>query len=237
MRKLLAASLYCGQVSYRMFIPCLELIFLLLSRYWLFCYQLCFPEWFAFIGQQADLGMPGSPYAINFKSRPESSGMELMNVSIYSCGDTSLGCSCGDCPSSPVCSDYEPPSPQQKDACSISLGSVKVGIDSLSFDYLLVYWLVYVLQCRQMNDVMKHSSFGVLVCKFHFSLCISLIRCVGFTYRSNALNFHWQSYILCWFLHFSGGVCFIGQEKGGGYLHQTWNRCWTLRMRSSLLWR
>ncbi|RVW48382.1 Niemann-Pick C1 protein [Vitis vinifera] len=58
-------------------------------------------KWFAFIGQQADLGMPGSPYAIN------------------------LRCSCGDCPSSPVCSDYEPPSPQQKDACSISLGSVK----------------------------------------------------------------------------------------------------------------
>ncbi|XP_034681127.1 NPC intracellular cholesterol transporter 1 [Vitis riparia] len=97
-----------------------------------------FKEWFAFIGQQADLGMPGSPYAINFKSRPESSGMELMNVSIYSCGDTSLGCSCGDCPSSPVCSDYEPPSPQQKDACSISLGSVKVKCIEFSLAILYI---------------------------------------------------------------------------------------------------
>ena len=137
-------------------------------------YHLCFPEWFAFIGHQAELGTPGSPYAINFKSRPESSGMELMNVSVYSCGDTSLGCSCGDCPSIPVCSDYEPPSPQEKDACLIGLWSMKVGVDSiligcLSFNYLLFYWLVYNLLCQKINDVMKHSSFDVLDSKFHFS--------------------------------------------------------------------
>ncbi|KAL5858640.1 hypothetical protein ACOSQ3_006098 [Xanthoceras sorbifolium] len=86
-----------------------------------------FEEWFAFIGQKAAPGMPGSPYTINFKLNiPESSGMELMNVSVYSCGDTSLGCSCGDCPLSPVCSSSEPPSPQRKETCSIRVGSLKV---------------------------------------------------------------------------------------------------------------
>lgn len=86
-----------------------------------------FPEWFEFIGQKAPPGFPGSPYAIDFKSSvPDLSGMELMNVSAYSCGDTSLGCSCGDCPSSPQCSNSEPPSPPKKDQCSIDIGPVKV---------------------------------------------------------------------------------------------------------------
>ncbi|XWS55186.1 hypothetical protein CRYUN_Cryun10bG0153000 [Craigia yunnanensis] len=86
-----------------------------------------FREWFEFIGQKAPPGFPGSPYAIDFKSTvPDLSGMELMNVSAYLCGDSSLGCSCGDCPSSPQCSNSEPPSPPKKDHCSISIGSVKV---------------------------------------------------------------------------------------------------------------
>ncbi|XP_059647380.1 uncharacterized protein LOC132293774 isoform X2 [Cornus florida] len=98
-----------------------------------------FKEWFAFIGQQADLGVPGSPYAINFQpSIPESSGMELMNVSIYSCGDTSLGCSCGDCPSSPVCSSSEPPSPHKKDACLVKIGSFKVRCIEFSLAILYI---------------------------------------------------------------------------------------------------
>lgn len=71
--------------------------------------------------------MPGSPYAINFRSNiPSSSGMKPMNVSVYSCSDTSLGCSCGDCPSSPICSGSAPPSPHDKRSCSIRLGSLKV---------------------------------------------------------------------------------------------------------------
>ncbi|OMO79971.1 Patched [Corchorus capsularis] len=86
-----------------------------------------FKEWFDFIGQKALPGFPGSPYTIAFKSSvTNSSGMELMDVSTYSCGDTSLGCSCGDCPSSPQCSSSEPPSPPKKDDCSISIGPVKV---------------------------------------------------------------------------------------------------------------
>lgn len=86
-----------------------------------------FPEWFAFIGRQAPLHVPGSPYAIKFQSSiPESSGMKPMNVSTYSCGDISLGCSCGDCPSSPVCSNAVPPASQKGGSCSVRIGSLKV---------------------------------------------------------------------------------------------------------------
>lgn len=76
--------------------------------------------------------MPGSPYSISFKQNvPESSGMELMNVSVYSCGDSSLGCSCGDCPLSPVCSSSEPPSPKRRETCSVRIGFLKVRVDAI----------------------------------------------------------------------------------------------------------
>ncbi|XP_077219940.1 uncharacterized protein LOC143854074 isoform X2 [Tasmannia lanceolata] len=98
-----------------------------------------FKEWFAFIGRQAELGVPGSPYAINFRSKvPESYGMKPMNISVYSCGDTSLGCSCGDCPSSPACSDSAPPAPQDKGSCSIRIGSLKVKCIELSLAILYI---------------------------------------------------------------------------------------------------
>lgn len=85
-----------------------------------------YQEWFAFLGQKVPLGFPGSPYSIHFKTTvPDSSPMKPMNAPVYSCNDTSLGCSCGDCPSSPVCSGSEP-SPPTKDPCSITMGSLKV---------------------------------------------------------------------------------------------------------------
>ncbi|KAL8523692.1 hypothetical protein ACS0TY_013599 [Phlomoides rotata] len=84
-----------------------------------------FREWYAFIGRRAGLGVPGSPYAINFLPvAPESTGMKPMNVSIYSCGDTSLGCSCGDCPLSGACSSSALPSPPEKGSCSVRIGSL-----------------------------------------------------------------------------------------------------------------
>ncbi|XP_022975981.1 Niemann-Pick C1 protein-like isoform X1 [Cucurbita maxima] len=86
-----------------------------------------FKEWFAFIGKRASPSMPGSPYAIGFPSTmSESSGMKHMNVSAYSCGDTSLGCSCGDCPSAPVCSSTATPVFHRKNSCSVRVGSLKV---------------------------------------------------------------------------------------------------------------
>uniref|UniRef100_A0A1D1YJ54 Niemann-Pick C1 protein n=1 Tax=Anthurium amnicola TaxID=1678845 RepID=A0A1D1YJ54_9ARAE len=99
-----------------------------------------YKEWLAFIGRQADVGEPGSPYAINFRSNIlDASQMKPMNVSVYSCGDSSLGCSCGDCPSSPVCSDQTPPIPHHKRACSIKLGSLKVKCLDFSLAILYVF--------------------------------------------------------------------------------------------------
>lgn len=121
-----------------------------------------FKEWFAFIGQKADPGFPGSPYAISFKSIvPESSTMELMNVSTYPCGDTSLGCSCGDCPLSPACSSSEPPSPHKKDPCSVRIGSLKVTCVEIS---LVILYIILVSAFfgwglfRQTRERRRHPS-------------------------------------------------------------------------------
>ncbi|KAH7518258.1 hypothetical protein FEM48_Zijuj09G0152400 [Ziziphus jujuba var. spinosa] len=96
-------------------------------------------EWLAFIGARADPGLPGSPFPISFKrSVSESSPMELMNVSVYSCSDTSLGCSCGDCPLSPACSNPEPPSPSEKESCSIRIGSLKIRCIELAVAILYI---------------------------------------------------------------------------------------------------
>jgi Niemann-Pick C1 protein len=99
-----------------------------------------YQEWFAFLGEKVPPGFPGSPYSIQFKATvPDSSPMKPMNASVYSCNDTSLGCSCGDCPSSPVCSDPEP-SPPRKDPCSIGVGSLKVRC--VDFSLALLYILL-----------------------------------------------------------------------------------------------
>ncbi|KAL2499279.1 Patched family protein [Abeliophyllum distichum] len=85
-----------------------------------------FREWYSFIGRKAPPFVPGSPYAINLSpNAPEPSGMKTMNTSTYSCGDTSLGCSCGDCPSSPVCSNSAASSPHKEGSCSVRIGSLK----------------------------------------------------------------------------------------------------------------
>ncbi|KAJ8762195.1 hypothetical protein K2173_007350 [Erythroxylum novogranatense] len=86
-----------------------------------------FTDWFAFLGKRADPNMPGSPFAITFKSTaPRSSGIRPMNVTAYSCSDVSLGCSCGDCPSSPGCKNKAPPTEHAPGSCTVRIGPLKV---------------------------------------------------------------------------------------------------------------
>uniref|UniRef100_A0A0D6QVW6 SSD domain-containing protein n=1 Tax=Araucaria cunninghamii TaxID=56994 RepID=A0A0D6QVW6_ARACU len=97
-----------------------------------------YEEWFAFIGRQAGLYEPGSPYSIHYRTTvPASSPMKPMNISVVPCGDASLGCSCGDCPSASSCADSLPPAPPGKDSCSIHLGSFKVKC--VDFAVAIVY--------------------------------------------------------------------------------------------------
>ncbi|KAG1362724.1 putative NPC intracellular cholesterol transporter 1 [Cocos nucifera] len=82
-----------------------------------------YKEWLAFIGHQANPNEPGSPYAIAFQTNlNDLVRIKPMNVTVYSCGDSSLGCSCGDCPSSSVCFDSASPSPHEKQACATRIG-------------------------------------------------------------------------------------------------------------------
>ncbi|PPD94280.1 hypothetical protein GOBAR_DD08703 [Gossypium barbadense] len=98
-----------------------------------------FKEWFAFIGRRAPNNMPGSPYAIQFlPTVPESSGMKPMNVSTYSCRDVSLGCSCGDCPSSPVCSNTAISTSNKAATCSVQIGSLKAKCVDLALAILYI---------------------------------------------------------------------------------------------------
>ncbi|XP_074263841.1 uncharacterized protein LOC141586488 isoform X2 [Silene latifolia] len=98
-----------------------------------------FKGWFTFIGRQVGPNVPGSPYLINFTSIvPASSGMRPMNVSAYSCSDTSLGCSCGDCPSSLACSSSAPPPVTKSNICSVKMGSVKARCSDIAVAVVFV---------------------------------------------------------------------------------------------------
>ncbi|KAE8704227.1 putative serine/threonine-protein kinase cx32 [Hibiscus syriacus] len=98
-----------------------------------------FKEWFAFIGKRAPNNLPGSPYAIQFlPTVTESSGMKPMNVSTYSCGDVSLGCSCGDCTSSPLCSNTAISTSNEGAKCSVQIGSLKAKCVDLALAILYV---------------------------------------------------------------------------------------------------
>ncbi|XP_062184386.1 uncharacterized protein LOC133888239 isoform X2 [Phragmites australis] len=97
-----------------------------------------YKEWLAFIGRQANPNEPGSPYLITFRSDfSDSSGVKPLNSTIYSCGDPSLGCSCGDCPSSSVCTGSLLPQLNTETSCSVKMGSLKAKC--LDFSLVVVY--------------------------------------------------------------------------------------------------
>ncbi|KAG2574016.1 hypothetical protein PVAP13_7KG294500 [Panicum virgatum] len=97
-----------------------------------------YKEWLAFLGRQAKPNEPGSPYLIAYRSDPsDSSGVKPLNSTIYSCGDPSLGCSCGDCPSSSVCTGSLLPQLNTETSCSVKMGSLKAKC--LDFSLVVVY--------------------------------------------------------------------------------------------------
>ncbi|RLM75678.1 hypothetical protein C2845_PM15G17730 [Panicum miliaceum] len=92
-----------------------------------------YKEWLAFLGRQAKPNEPGSPYLITYRSdSSDSSGVKPLNSTIYSCGDPSLGCSCGDCPSSSVCTGSLLPQLNTETSCSVKMGSLKAKCLDLS---------------------------------------------------------------------------------------------------------
>ncbi|KAK8965582.1 hypothetical protein KSP40_PGU021601 [Platanthera guangdongensis] len=96
-----------------------------------------YKDFLAFLGRQAAPNTPGSPYEIDFQTNaPLTSGMKPMNTTVYSCGDSLLGCSCGDCFSSPACSVVTPPALPEKGSCKIAMGSVRVKCIELSLAVL-----------------------------------------------------------------------------------------------------
>ncbi|KAG5033741.1 hypothetical protein JHK87_008651 [Glycine soja] len=98
-----------------------------------------YKDWFSFIGRKAAPHGLGSPYAITFwPNATASSDMKPMNVSTYSCGDISLGCSCGDCPSSSVCSNSASTTTNKKDSCSVKVGTLMVKCVDLSLAVLYI---------------------------------------------------------------------------------------------------
>ncbi|CAL1355342.1 unnamed protein product [Linum trigynum] len=98
-----------------------------------------FEEWYAFIGRRAPQNTPGSPYAIGVRSTaPDSSGMRPMNVTTFSCADTSLGCSCGDCPLSNGCTNAAPPTEHEGGSCSVKIGSLKAKCVDFALTILYV---------------------------------------------------------------------------------------------------
>lgn len=124
-----------------------------------FCANCVLTEWFAFLGQKAPPGFPGSPYSINFRpSASDSSVMEPMNVSVYSCADTSLGCSCGDCPSAPACSNFEPPSPPKEEACTLRIGSLKVQFNTDKID---------IIGCKSLMFFSEIAFFFIIFFPWH----------------------------------------------------------------------
>lgn len=121
-----------------------------------------YKEWFAFIGKQAAVDAIGSPYAIDFRSNiSDSSAMKPMNVTVHSCGDPSLGCSCGDCPSSSVCLESSSPAPQKKGSCRITMGSLEVKCLELSLAIVYIVFISVLLLWGLLHRkrVKEHPSF------------------------------------------------------------------------------
>ncbi|KAJ8772723.1 hypothetical protein K2173_027900 [Erythroxylum novogranatense] len=138
-----------------------------------------FRDWFAFIGRRAAPNLPGSPYAIAFKSTaPESSGMRPMNVTAYSCSDFSLGCSCGDCPSSSACTNKAPSTEHAGGSCRVRIGSLKAKCIDFALTILYIVLISMFLgwglfqrkRGRKQSSTMKPLSHNIDASEIHSSI-------------------------------------------------------------------
>ncbi|KAL3503296.1 hypothetical protein ACH5RR_037745 [Cinchona calisaya] len=124
---------------------------------------------------------------------PDSSGMKPMNMSIYSCGDTSLGCSsCDDCPASPVCSASVSPAPRKRGSSSVRIGSLKrkkerlIGVNVTSIGVIHHVNSRRVVLCPLYNIKLSviNLKYGTWVARNPIlvllsSLAIVLVLCLG----------------------------------------------------------
>lgn len=79
------------------------------------------------MGREAGLYEPGSPFLINFRTdNKKGSPMIPLNTPVAPCYDSSLGCSCGDCPVASTCAEPAPPAPPKSKGCSVNIAGHQV---------------------------------------------------------------------------------------------------------------
>ncbi len=52
--------------------------------------------------------------------------MEPVDIPVAACDDSSLGCSCGDCPGASICADISPPPPPPSEGCFVKIADYQV---------------------------------------------------------------------------------------------------------------
>ncbi|KAL3681041.1 hypothetical protein R1sor_023997 [Riccia sorocarpa] len=105
-----------------------------------------YTDWLSFMGQRAQLYQPGSPYQITYKTSGwETKGLEPLNISVAPCWDSSLGCSCGDCPAATSCAEPPPPSQGKEEGCKVKIGPLQIACLSLGLSIFYVIILFGII--------------------------------------------------------------------------------------------
>lgn len=66
--------------------------------------------------------------------------MEPVDIPVAACDDSSLGCSCGDCPGASICADISPPPPPPSEGCFVKIADYQVSC--LKVTMLILYIFV-----------------------------------------------------------------------------------------------
>ncbi|OAE25593.1 hypothetical protein AXG93_2982s1140 [Marchantia polymorpha subsp. ruderalis] len=103
-----------------------------------------YTDWLSFMGHRAGSYEAGSPYQINYKTNAVGD-IRPLNTSVTPCWDSSLSCSCGDCPSATSCAEPLPPSDNKDEGCHVTLGSLQIGCLNLGMGILYVVILLGIV--------------------------------------------------------------------------------------------